>query len=729
MSKNLADPDKQGGGKGAVVLALIKRNRGVFFPVGAILVMLTFFIPLPPLFIDVLICMNLALTFIVVMKSLSISTPLQLTSYPTILLITPIFRLCLSLAVTRSILETGHAGEVISMIGSFSARGNLVVAFVTFVMILFVQFIVVTKGAERVAEVAARFTLDAMPGKQMAIDADLRSGLIQQDQARRLRGALQRESQLYGAMDGAMKFVKGDSVATIVLALVNLVGGLVVGVIQRGMSVSQAAQKYTILTVGDGLAAIITSMMVATAAGFVITRVNSEEERADVGSDLVKQFFSDPKPLWLTCGALLAMGLIPGAPTFLLLVVGGGLGAAGYGLYRSQTGAAPAEVEEKEKAVAAAPTPAAEIGITPIVPIAVAVSPQLAPLIDPGAPGGAKLQSELAQLRSSLYYDLGVLLPQAYAFTSPPIQPNAYLILIKEVLVDQGMIRPDCLFINDSAENVRIFGIEGEDVSNPADLRPGAWIPAHQRHLAEAAGLKIWEPGEIIPLHLSRILKRCAHEFIGLQEAQTYLNSLASSMPALVAEVVPKAVALHQFTDVLQRLSQEGISIRDIKSILDALNDWGRIERDPVMLTEYVRSSLKRYITYRYAAGRQTLYVYLLDPEIEDVISGAIRRTPTGSFLSLDPALSQEILGAFRREISPLPAAAQKPVILTDMEIRRFIKKMVEMEFPYLAVLSYQELTPDLIVQPIARISMRSPQIPHSMGQPEESAALALQES
>src|SRR6266508_1663915 len=252
MSKNLADPDKQGSGKGAVVLALLKRNRGVFFPVGAILVMLTFFIPLPPLFIDVLICMNLALTFIVVMKSLSISTPLQLTSYPTILLITPIFRLCLSLAVTRSILETGRAGEVISMIGSFSARGNLVVAFVTFVMILFVQFIVVTKGAERVAEVAARFTLDAMPGKQMAIDADLRAGAIDAAEARRRRRGLERESQLYGAMDGALKFVKGDAIAGLAIVLVNVAGGLVAGA-RRGIDVADAAHRYTLLAIGDGL--------------------------------------------------------------------------------------------------------------------------------------------------------------------------------------------------------------------------------------------------------------------------------------------------------------------------------------------------------------------------------------------------------------------------------------------------------------------------------------------
>ncbi|MFN7928240.1 MAG: type III secretion system export apparatus subunit SctV [Blastocatellia bacterium] len=687
-------------------LALLTEYRSLVFPVLAILCMLTLFVPLTPFLIDVLVCLNIALTFAVVTRSLSISTPLQLTSYPTILLITPVFRLCLSLAVTRSILETGHAGDIITMIGHFTSRGNLVVAFVTFIMILFVQFIVVTKGAERVAEVAARFTLDALPGKQMAIDADLRSGLITQEQARRLRQNLGRESQLYGAMDGAMKFVKGDSIATIVLALVNIVGGLIVGTLYKGLSIAQASQKYTILTMGDGLAAIITSMMVATAAGFVITRVASEDETGNVSTDLMQQFMNDPKPLWLTSIAIAMMALLPGAPIVLLLVVALVIAGVGYWLFQKQK-------REAEQALAAAgdaplvATAFDDVRPSYTVPIAAAVSLPLASLIDPETAAGQRLRQSLVRLRTSLYYDLGVLLPQVFVSASPPVAPYEYFIAVKEIPVGKGRIRPDHLFINDAAENIRVFGIEGEEVVNPADLRPGAWIPVDQREIAEVAGLKIWEPDEILTLHLSRLLKRHAHEFIGIQEAQSYLDFAAQGLPKLVEEVVPKTITIHQFTEVLQRLVQEEISIRDIKTILEALSEWGRIEKDPVMLTEYVRSSLKRYVTFRFTGGRDTLYVYLLDPEIEDVIRGAIRRTSTGSFLSLDPALSQEILQALRREIGNPYNSGQKPVVITDMELRRFVHKMVEIEFPTLAVLSYQELTPDLNVQPLARVSMR----------------------
>lgn len=699
-----------------------KQYRSILFPLGTILILLTFFIPLPALAIDLLFCLNIALAFVVVTKSLSISNALQLTSYPTILLITPIFRLCLSLAVTRSILETGQAGEMIAMVGRFSARGNLVVAFVTFLMILFVQFIVVTKGAERVAEVAARFTLDGMPGKQMAIDADLRSGLIDQSQARHLRAELQRESQLYGAMDGAMKFVKGDAIATIVLALVNIVGGLIIGVVYKGLSFSQAGQKYTILTVGDGLAAIITSMMVATAAGFVITRVSSEDEQSNVSSDLIAQFLDDPQPLWITAAAMLAMSLIPGAPVFLLLAVTGCLAGGGYLLYHHQVMQARAEAEEN--AQAGIPSTSDDVRLSFTVPLAVAVSNALGHLIDPDTIAGVRLRRSLTQMRSTLYYDLGVMLPHVYVSTSPPVPAGDYFIAVKEVPVAKATIRTEHLFVNDTAENIRVFGIIGETVLNPADLRPGAWIPMSQRHLAEAAGLKIWEPEEIIALHLSRMLKRHAHEFIGIQEAQALLDFAARGLPKLVEEVVPKTISIHQFTEVLQRLVQEEVSIRDVKTILEALSEWGRIEKDTVMLTEYVRAALKRYISFRHAQGRETLYVYLLDPEIEDVINGAIRRTSTGSFLSLDPALVQDIINAMRREIGIPLSGAQKPVIITDMELRRFVRKMVELEFPSLSVLSYQELAPELNVQPIARISMRPAHAAYPANQETEAAAM-----
>src|SRR5919112_1108646 len=704
------------------VSALLSRYGDLLLPVGVMLVIGTLFVPLPPAVISGLIVVNLALAVIVLSTSLYISTPTQLTSYPTILLLTTVFRLTLSVSATRAILTQGTAGGVIEALGQVTAQGSIIVGAVMFVTILVVQFIVVAKGSERVAEVAARFTLDAMPGKQMSIDADMRSGLITQEQARRARTALQKESQLYGAMDGGMKFVKGDAIATIVIAMVNIAGGLATGVLTHGLTFAQAGHKYTIMTIGDGLAAIISSMLITVSAGIVVTRVSTDEETSNVGSDISRQLMRNPRPIAIGAGLLVLMGLLPNMPHTPLLLVGAALGGVAYALYRSQAAAAKEEAERQAKAGAVGGQD--ELQPTFAVPLGVVVSTELTKLIDKSTPAGARFRAELPKLRSALYYDLGVLPPSCYVSGDAPLKPFQYFIAIKEVPVVYGSIRPDCVYVNDSADNIRVFGIEGEDVRNPADLKPGAWIPAAQRPIAEMAGLKVWEPAEVITLHLSMVMRKYAHDFIGIQESQALLDFAARGAPKLVEEVVPKVVTIHQMTDVLQRLVDEGISIRDVKSVLDALSEWGRIEKDPVMLTEYVRSSMKRYISFRYTGGRDTLFVYLLDPEIEDVIRGAIRRTSTGSFLSLDPAIAHDILDAIRREISDLPATAQKPVVITDMELRRFVRKMVELEFPTLSVLSYQELAPELNVQPVGRITMRPVQPAYFPPAGETAAAL-----
>jgi type III secretion protein V len=687
------------------ILRLLSRHNDLILPLVLMLVITTLFIPIPTPLISVLLVLNLAISFIVLATSLYISSPVQLTSYPTILLLTTLFRLCLSVSVARSILERAYAGEVIETLGRFTGGDNVIVGAVVFLMVLVVQFIVVAKGSERVAEVAARFTLDAMPGKQMSIDADMRSGLIPQEHARKMRAALQKESQLYGAMDGAMKFVKGDSIATIVIAMINIIAGLSTGMIYKNLTLAQAAHKYTIMTIGDGLSAIISSILITVSAGIVVTRVSADDEQTNVGSDISLQLFRNPKSLMITSALLLLLALIPGMH-IPFLIIGSIVGVIAYALERAQRLAARQEAERV--AMTGAITGRDELQPTFAVPLAVVVSGPLTHLIDKGTPSGARFRDELPKLRSSIYYDLGVMLPNVYVSGEAPLKADQYFIALKEVPVVYGRLKPDCVYVNDSAENIQVFGIEGEDVRNPADLKPGAWIPSEQRAIAELAGLKVWEPAEVITLHLSQVMRRYAHDFIGIQEAQALLDFASRGVPKLVEEVVPKVVSIHTFTDVLQRLVQEGISIRDIKSILDALGEWGRIEKDPVMLTEYVRSSLKRYISYRYTEGREVLYVYLLDPEIEDVIRAAIRpRTTIGSFFSLDPSIAQDILAAMRREIGDLPPTAQKPVIITDIELRRFVRKMVELEFPTLAVISYQELTPEMNVQPVGRISMR----------------------
>ncbi|HEX8734236.1 MAG TPA: type III secretion system export apparatus subunit SctV [Pyrinomonadaceae bacterium] len=678
---------------------LMAKYKNLLLPIGLLLVVGTLFIPLHPELVSTLILVNLAISITVLVTALFINSPVQLTSYPSILLLTTIFRLTLSVSVTRNILSHGEPGSVVEALGHVTAQGNLITGAVLFIIILVVQFLVVSKGSERVAEVAARFTLDAMPGKQMAIDADLRSGLINQDQARHMRTELQKESQLHGAMDGAMKFVKGDVICTIIIAIVNIVAGLAAGVMMHGLSFAEAANKYTIATFGDGLAAVISSLLVTLSAGIVVTRVSTGDD-SNVGADIGEQLFSSPRPLFITGGIMLLL-----TPLNLLFVpVGASVAGLGYLLHRRQK---RIERETDASNIPHSGGDAEELQMSFTVPMAVVVSRELTHLVDKNTPQGAKFRAEIPKLRSSLYYDLGVMVPFCYVGGDAPIAPNEYYIAVKEVPVGTGSLRPNCVYVNDSAENIKVFGIDGENVSNPADLRPGAWIPAEQRHIAETAGLKVWEPGDVIILHLSRVMKRYAHDFIGIQESQGYLDFIARGMPKLVEEVVPKVVSIHQFTDVLQRLVQEGISVRDTKSILDALSEWGRIEKDPVMLTEHIRAAMRRHISFRYAAGSDTLFVYLLDPEIEDVIRGAIRRTSTGSFLSLDPTIAHDILDAIRQEIVEQPPTAQPPVIVTDMELRRFVRKMVELEFQNLAVLSYQELTPELNIQPIGRITMR----------------------
>ncbi len=684
------------------ITALLATHKDLVLPAALLFVIGTLFIPLPAEVISVLILVNIAISITVLVTSVFINSPVQLTSYPTILLLTTIFRLTLTVSVARSIITDGNPGSVVQALGNITAQGDIVTGAVIFIIILVVQFLVVSKGAERVAEVAARFTLDAMPGKQMAIDADLRSGLITQDQARNMRSELQRESQLHGAMDGAMKFVKGDSICTIIIAVVNIVAGLTAGVFVHGMRFSEAAHKYTIATFGDGLAAIVSSLMITLSAGIVVTRVSSMDERSTVGADIGEQVFTSPKPLYITGAVMVCLTPL----NWLFAPVGLAAAGAGYFLQRKQKSDIKKGILPGTGVDAALASDEVELSFT--VPMAIVASESLTHLVDPKTAEGARFRAEVPKLRNALYYDLGVMVPFCYIGGDAPLPANEYYIAVKEVPVATGTLRPNCVYVNDSADNIRVFGIDGEDVSNPADLRPGAWIPAEQRYIAEAAGLKVWEPTDVMLLHLSRVMRRYAHDFLGIQEAQGYLDFVSRGMPKLVEETVGKVVTIHQFTDVLQRLVQEGLSIRDTKSILDALSEWGRIEKDPVMLTEHIRAALKRYISFRYTIGSDTLFVYLLDPEIEDVIRGAIRRTSTGSFLSLDPTIAHEILEAIRREIKDQPATSQPPVIVTDMELRRFTRKMVELEFENLAVLSYQELTPELNIQPIGRISMRS---------------------
>jgi len=593
-------------GIGRGLNSILAGYRELLLPIGLLLVVATLFLPLQPWAMSVLVILNIAISVMILVTALLVKSPAQLTSYPTILLLSTIFRLTISVSITRNILTYADAGEVVNGLGQITAQGSILTGAVMFVIILVVQYMVVGRGAERVAEVAARFTLDSMPGKQMAIDADLRAGYITRETAVEMRSNLSKESQLHGAMDGAMKFVRGDSVATIIIAIVNITAGLAIG-ISGGMSPGEAAQVYMILTFGDGLAAIISSLLVTISAGIVVTRISSSDTIGSVGGDIAEQLFSNPRPLFVTGGVMLLL-----TPLNLLFVPVGAAAIGGGYLLRRR------EIERESLAEAENPSlthPGVEM--THTVPMAIAVSEPLNHLVDNSTEAGQAFRKQIPLLRSALYNDLGVMAPYCFVSGDAPLEANEYHIAIKEIPIENGRIVPGCVFVNDSAENIRVFGIEGTSAPNPADLGRGCWIKESDRELAEASGLKVWEPNEVMILHLSRIMQKYAAEFLGIQEAQGYIDFVHKEMPRLVDEVIPGVVTMKEFTDVLQRLVKEGISIRDTKSILEAISEHGQNGQNTADLTEDVRSSLKRVISFQYSGGSDVLYVYLLDPEID----------------------------------------------------------------------------------------------------------------
>ncbi|WP_163996738.1 type III secretion system export apparatus subunit SctV [Pyxidicoccus caerfyrddinensis] len=677
-------------------------------------------VPLPTILLDVLLTLNISISVVLLLVSLYVPAALHLTVFPTLLLITTMFRLSLTISTTRLILLTGDPGEVVIAFGNFVVQGNFVVGAILFIILVIVNFIVISKGSERVAEVAARFTLDAMPGKQMSIDADLRAGSIDQDQGKKKRRDLERESQLFGAMDGAMKFVKGDAIASIIITVVNIVGGLIIGVTQKGMSAGDAAQKYTLLTIGDGLVSMIPAILISTSAGIIVTRVGGEEEGAHLGMDMGSQLTAYPKAIAIAAGMLIVLGLVPGLPKIPFFLLGAGAGFGAWSMLKKQKmaevveEAGPALETDNGTPMATEPAPKepmnpdSELFIPVVTPIVLEVSDALVPYVDSRQDNGKFLFELIPFMRDGLFVELGVRFPGVRARGNASLPPGAYQIQINEVPVVTGQATLGHILVNDTVDRLKLMNIQGFEAINPATRQPAAWVPEQHRETLEAAGLTTWDvPGYII-LHTAAVLRRNAREFVGVQETQTMLEQLEKAFPAIVKEVVPKVVNVLKLTDILQRLVEEEISVRDLRGILQALAEYGQVEADNVMLTEHVRAAQRRYISHKYARGTGTLVVYLLDPNIEEAIRGSVKRTSAGAHLALEPELAQEIVQAVRSECGHLPPSAQRPVILTAMDIRRYVRKLLEYEFnPSFSVLSYQELSPELNIQPVARISTR----------------------
>jgi type III secretion protein V len=574
---------------------------------------------------------------------------------------------------------------------------------------------VISKGAERVAEVGARFTLDAMPGKQMSIDAELRAGHIDHAEARRRRALLARESQFFGSMDGAMKFVKGDAIAGIVVLLTNIVGGLIIGIVQRGMDPAAAARTYTVLTIGEGLVAQIPALIISTAAGIIVTRVSSEDEGGHLGSDIGGQILRQPKALAIAASLMVVLAAVPGLPAVPFLALAVVIGFVAWRLI----GAAAAESAMAEASAGGA-VPAGVLGAggaggegagragtkpeapAPLLtPIAIDLDPALSAALLVDGRGGRILAELVPALRERLFSELGIPLPAVrLRRDAPGLGPGGYALRLKEVVMARGEVVIGGGFAFDPPERLAALGLTAHPATAP-DGTPAAWIAPAELASARAAGVATLAPEEAIIAHLLHLLRRYGHEFVGIQEAQTLLDGLERTHPALVREVVPKLVSPVVLADVLRRLAEEGISLRPLREILGALAEWAPSERDPVALTEHVRAALRRQITARYAGPSGAVAVVLLDPMIEETIRESVHKTPTGSYLALEPALSRDILAAVARA---LPPDDQSSVLLTTADIRRFVRRLVETEHPHVAVLSYQELAPETQLQPLGRV-------------------------
>lgn len=678
-------------------------NNGVAIFVLIILALLI--VPLSPALLDFMLILNLMISLVVLLMTMYIKESLEMSIYPSLLLITTLFRLSLNVSSTRSILiNDGYAGEVIETFGTFVVRGNVVVGLVIFLIIVLVQFIVITKGAERVSEVSARFTLDAMPGKQMAIDADLSSGLIDEKQAQERRLKIQREADFFGAMDGASKFVKGDAIISIIVTLINLIGGLAVGFIKGG-NFATVVNTYSIATVGDGLMSQLPALLISVATGMIVTRSASE---SNLNADVIQQFTSQPTVL-IIAGAALPSLIIIGFPATQVLVLSAMLLALGLLLIRKNKAvlAAAAEgaqvVEEVTSEVSYYRNLDNVYGLLNVDAIGVEVGYSLLPLVDEKS--GGNFLDRIVMLRKQFADEMGMVLPPIRLKDSATLNPNQYEVMLRgesiavgEILVDHYLgLAPEEL---DEADDV-----DGIETTEPAFGLPAKWISEDKKIKAEIAGYTLIDATSVIITHISELMRRHAYELLSRQEVKRMLDNLKQNNDSIVDETIPAVASLSELQRVLQNLLKEGIPIRDMESILETLSDYGQTVKDPDMLTEYVRQSLKRTITRRFSSAGQ-LKVINLDSAIEELIVKGLKKHDTGSYLSLDAAVIQKIITSSTEQLDKMKRLVQEPIILTSPVVRIYYKKLMDQFFPDITVLSFNDLDSNIQIQSLGIIKI-----------------------
>jgi flagellar biosynthesis protein FlhA len=673
-------------------------NSDVLVSVGVICVVMMMIIPIPKQVLDIILTFNIGFALVILLVSMFIQSPLEFSVFPSLLLITTMFRLSMNVSATRLILGEADAGEVIHAFGSFVVKGDMVVGFVIFLILVVVQFIVITKGAERVSEVAARFTLDAMPGKQMAIDADLNAGMIEEAEARRRRKDIQREADFYGAMDGASKFVKGDAIAGIVIILINIVGGLIIGVLEKGFTLSEAAHRYTILTVGDGLVTQIPALMISTAVGIVVTRSASD---VNLGQEMTMQVLAHPRVLAIAAVVLVSLGLIglPKLPMFAMAVLLMTLAL----IYRR--GTAPVETassEESLEEVQEIKRPENVMELLHVEKMELEIGYSLIPLVD--SDQGGDLLDRIIMIRRQSAVELGFIVPPIRIRDNMQLRPNQYVIKIKGLEVTRGELVIDSyLAIGPGIENDT--DLHGLDTVEPAFKLPAKWVDVHEREIAEARGYTVVDPPSVVATHLTQIIKDRAYELLGRQEVQSMIDYIKEQNPAVVQELIPDLASVGDIQRVLCNLLQEQVPIRDMATILEAMADYAKLTRDPDILTEYVRQALKRNITRHYAGEDSRISVVTLDPGLEEYLRDSLQQSDFGSYLVVDPNRAQTMVKQINHHLENMSARGQNLVILCAPILRIYLKKLLDKFIPGVAVVSYNEIETSVELDVVGMIS------------------------
>ncbi|MBI5185963.1 MAG: flagellar biosynthesis protein FlhA [Nitrospinae bacterium] len=685
-------------------LPAFAKNTDVALALGVVGILIIMIIPLPPVLLDIFLSFSITSSLIILMVSMYMKETLEFSVFPPLLLVITLYRLSLNIASTRLILLHGSegpaaAGHVIQSFGNFVVGGNYVVGGVIFTILVLINFIVITKGSVRTSEVAARFTLDAIPGKQMSIDADLNAGMINEMEAKTRRKKLEQEADFYGSMDGAIRFVRGDAIAGIIITLINVLGGFIIGVFFGGLSIADAAKIYTLLTIGDGLVAQIPALIISTASGIVVTRASSD---VNLGADITRQLLFQPKSFAISSGVLFFFAMMPGLPTFSFLALSIATGAIAFFTIQTQKKTALEKEKEKEK-IAKAPVPERVETILPLDKMELEVGYELIPLVDAEKDG--ELLERIKSIRRQFALEFGIIIPPLHIRDNLQLKPSQYAILIKGVEVARGEVMMGlCLAMNPGIEGTS--EIRGIPTKEPTFGLPAIWITEEEKGRAQIAGFTVVDVATVITTHIKEIIKTHARELIGRQEVQALLDNLKETSPKVVEELIPAILPLGTVVKVLQNLLKEQISIRDFLSIMEVLADNGPTTKDPEVLTEYVRQAMSRPITKQFVGDEGALPVITLAQNIEDTLSSSIQRTEHGSYLSIDPNFAQKLLLNIKAAYEKVSPVEGQPVILSSPSVRLHLRKLLERFIPNVVVLSHNEIAPNIPIKNIGMVKV-----------------------